>query len=97
MQGRPCAEGKPGTDGALCPYLAHEPATDAGWAAWDVFLRSAGQLRIAMNGIVLGIDLHACMTLGQALGHCPHALAELLPAGEAGLVRALNDRPGPEP
>ena len=83
-------------DGELCPYLAHEPLTDAGWAAWDTLLRCAGQLRIAANGIVAGLDLHAAMTVGMALGHCPRALAELLPAGEAGLVRALNERLGRE-
>ena len=43
--------------------------------------------------MVLGLDLATAMTLGTALGHDPAALAELLPAGETGLVRTLNERP----
>ena len=78
-------------DGALCPYLAHEPATNAGWAAWDTLLRCGGQLRIAAGGIVVGLDLQVAMMMGTALGHDPIALAELLPAGEAGVVRAMTD------
>ena len=58
-------------DGNRCPYLADAPATDAGWAAWDTLLRCAGQVRFAANGIVAGLDLHAAITVGMALGHCP--------------------------
>ncbi|MGD9507713.1 MAG: hypothetical protein AB7I59_02205 [Geminicoccaceae bacterium] len=89
---RQCAEGRLGAGGELCPYLAHEPATDAGWAAWDTLLRCAGQLRIAAGGIVIGLDLQAAIILGSHLGYGPIALAELLPAAEAGLIRALHDR-----
>ena len=96
MQGRPCAESELGAEGALCPYSAQEPLTDAGWAAWDTLLRCSGQLRITASGVVVGLDLNAAMTVGLALGHCPYALAELLPAGEASLVRALNERVGRE-
>ena len=78
------------------PTSRRSRLTDAGWAAWDTLLRCAGQLRVTANGIVAGLDLHAAMTVGMALGHCPHALAELLPAGEAGLIRALNERLGRE-
>lgn len=53
--------------------------------------RSGGQLRIA-PGAVIGIDLAAALRLGEALSHDLPALAELLPAGEAGLVKALNER-----
>ncbi|GAB4387219.1 DUF7697 family protein [Albidovulum sp.] len=53
--------------------------------------RSGGQLRLA-PGAVIGIDLVAALRLGEALGYDAAALAELLPAGEAGLVRALNER-----
>jgi len=45
---------------------------------------------------VIGIDLVAALRLGDALGHDLYALAELLPAGEAGLVKALNERMGRE-
>ena len=82
-------------DGALCPYVANEPLTDVGWQAWDVLTRCAGHLRIA-PGAVIGIDLVAALRLGDALGHDLYALAELLPAGEAGLVKALNERMGRE-
>ncbi|MFZ1415829.1 MAG: hypothetical protein WAS73_14815 [Defluviicoccus sp.] len=79
--------------GERCPYHAHEPLTDAGWHAWDVILRCSGQLRLAPQaGIVIGIDLTAALSLGAALGYDVHALAELLPAAEAGLVTALNAR-----
>ncbi|MFZ1415339.1 MAG: hypothetical protein WAS73_12285 [Defluviicoccus sp.] len=83
----------PGSSGRLCPYIEHEPITDAGWQAWDVITRCSGQLRLAPQaGIVIGIDMSAALVLGAALGHDVHALAELLPAAEAGLVTALNAR-----
>jgi hypothetical protein len=58
-----------------------------------VITRCSGQLRLAPNaGIVIGIDLTAALAIGAALGHDVYALAELLPAAEAGLVAALNAR-----
>ena len=84
--------------GSLCPYLEHEPLTDAGWQAWDLILRCSGQLRLAPHaGIVAGLDLAAALALGAALGHDVYALAELLPAAEAGLVAAINTRLSEEP
>jgi hypothetical protein len=56
-----------------------------------VLTRCAGQLRI-IAGSVLGLDLTAALGLGDALGHDRRALAELLPAGEAGLLAALNQQ-----
>lgn len=56
-----------------------------------MLIRCTGQLRLA-PGAVVGIDLAAALRLGEALGYDAHALAELLPAGEAGLVKALNER-----
>lgn len=53
--------------------------------------RSGGQLRI-VPGAVVGIDFAAALRLGEALGYDIHAVAELLPAGEAGLVKAMNNR-----
>ena len=50
-----------------------------------------------MAGIVIGIDLAAALAIGAALGHDVHALAELLPAAEAGLVAAINTRLSEEP
>jgi len=82
-----------GCDGRRCPYTEHEPLTDAGWQAWDVLTRCACQLRLAPNSaIVIGVDICAALAIGSALGHDVRALAELLPAGEAGLVKALNER-----
>ena len=84
--------------GERCPYCEHEPLTDAGWQAWDVILRCSGQLRLAPQaGIVIGLDLTAALSLGAALGYDTRALAELLPAAEAGLVAAINTRLSEEP
>ena len=67
--------------------------TDAGWQAWDVLTRCGGQLRLAPNAAaVIGIDLAAALALATALGYDARAIAELLPAGEAGLITALNER-----
>jgi hypothetical protein len=64
-----------------------------GWQAWDVTTRCAGQLRLAPNAsIVIGIDMSAALAMGTALGHDVYALAELLPAAEAGMVAAINRR-----
>lgn len=62
-----------------------------GWQAWDVILRCSGQLRIAQFGIT-GLDMNAVMKIGEALGYDTHALAELLPVCEAGLVTAINQK-----
>ena len=54
-------------------------------------LRCAGQLRLA-PGAAIGLDLGACLAMGAALGYDATALAELLPAAEAGMIAALNER-----
>jgi hypothetical protein len=77
--------------GDECPYRAHEPATEAGWQAWDVLLRCSGQIR-AVPGAALGLDFGAAFAIGQALGYDLVSLAELLPAGEAGMIAAINER-----
>ena len=90
---RPCAKGEAGCDGHRCPYIEHAPLTDAGWQAWDVLARCAGQLRLAPNAfVVIGLDLSATIALATALGYNARFVAELLPAAEAGLVKALNER-----
>ena len=43
-------------------------------------------------GGVSGLDFTAAFACGQALGYDLAALAELLPAAEAGMVAALNER-----
>ena len=62
-----------------------------GWQAWDVALKTASQLR-AIPGAAIGLDLTACLRVGDALGYDPAALAELMPAVEAGLIEGLNRR-----
>ena len=63
-----------------------------------MILRCSGQLRLAPHaGIVIGLDLAAALSLGTALGHDVNALAELLPAAEAGLVAAINTRLSEDP
>jgi hypothetical protein len=57
-----------------------------------VLTRCSGQLRVAL-GAVIGLDFDAALRLGEALGYDLYALAELLPAGEAGMVKTLNERP----
>jgi hypothetical protein len=42
--------------------------------------------------MVLGIDLGAAFSLATALGYDARCIAELLPAAEAGLIKALNGR-----
>nr|CAX84097.1 uncharacterized protein [uncultured bacterium] len=46
------------------------------------------QVRIA-DGRVIGLDLAAAMMIGAAKGYDTSALADLLPAIEAGLILAL--------
>jgi hypothetical protein len=71
--------------------VENAPRSDGGWQAWDVLLRCSGQLR-AMPGLVLGIDFGAAFAVAAALGYDAGALAELLPAAEAGMVAAINTR-----
>ena len=85
-----CVGGQPGPDGTLCPYRENAPQTEAGWQAWDVLLRCAGQLRLAPSGYPLGMDLTAAFAVGEALGYDAQGLAEFLPVLEAGLVTGLK-------
>ena len=62
-----------------------------GWQAWDVTLKTASQLR-AVPGAAIGLDLTACLMIGDALRYDALALAELMPAAEAGLIEGLNRR-----
>jgi hypothetical protein len=60
-----------------------------------VLLACQGQLRLAPNGHVVGIDMHAALSLASARGYDLDVLSELLPMAEAGLVAALSiDRAG---
>jgi hypothetical protein len=61
--------------------------------AWHVLLACQGQLRLAPNGHVIGIDMDAALGIAAARGFNVAVLSELLPAAEEGLVEALcSDR-----
>ena len=83
--------------GKRCPYVETAPVSLEGWQAWDVASKCAGQLRLAPMGGVSGLDFAAAFACGRALGYDLGALAELLPAAEAGMVAAINDRLTGEP
>ncbi len=53
--------------------------------------RCSGQLR-AIPGAAVGLDFSAALAIGAALGYDATALAELLPAGESGLIAIINER-----
>jgi hypothetical protein len=57
--------------------------------AWDVLLACQGQLRLAPNGHVVGIEMDAALKIGTARGYDLAVLSELLAAAEAGLIEAL--------
>ena len=53
--------------------------------------RLGGQLRL-LPGAVIGWDISAALSLGEALGAPPVAMAELLPVIEAVMVTKLNEQ-----
>jgi hypothetical protein len=58
--------------------------------AWNVMLACQGQLRLAPSGHIVGIDMHAVLSLVTARGYDLAALSELLPEAEMGLIEALH-------
>jgi hypothetical protein len=56
-----------------------------------VLLRCSGQIRV-IPGAAVGLDFVAALAVGAALGYDAAALAELLPAGESGMIAAINER-----
>ncbi|QLH37708.1 MAG: hypothetical protein HWD60_00070 [Defluviicoccus sp.] len=55
--------------------------------------RCSGQLRLAQTPPSLSdFDLSPALSLATALGYDMTSIAELLPAAEAGLVTAVNER-----
>jgi len=68
----------------------NSPLTHGGWQVWNLTQRLGGQLRMVagMGGAVTGWDMSAALALGIA----PLAMAELLPAFEAVMVRKLNEQ-----
>ena len=65
--------------------------TFEGAQVWDLAQRLGGQMRV-IPGAVIGWDMGAALALGTALGISPPALAELLPALEAVMVRRVNEQ-----
>jgi hypothetical protein len=61
--------------------------TSEGVAAWEVLLRSAGQVRAAMGGIY-ALDFAAVLMLADAMGALNPLLVEALPEMEPIIVRA---------
>jgi hypothetical protein len=55
-------------------------------------MRCSGQLRLAPDGMVLGLDLGVCLQLAEASGLDTHAIALLLPACERGLLQGLRNQ-----
>lgn len=53
-------------------------------------LRIGGQLRVS-DGRAIGYDFASAFALGAALGVCPVALAEFLPAVERSVVSTINE------
>jgi hypothetical protein len=43
-------------------------------------------------GAIVGLDLGVALGMGAAAGYDVAGLAELLPAGEAGMVHVINER-----
>ena len=73
-----------------CPQALNAPLTYEGWQVWDLVQRLGGQLRIAGTSVI-SWDLEATLQLGAALGVPPKAMAELLPAIKALMVRKINE------
>jgi len=59
---------------------------------WDLVTRLGGQMRITAAGTVVGWDFSAALAMARALGIDPAPVAEILPAIEAVMVRALNEQ-----
>lgn len=79
-------------DSERCPYIENQMQTEEGAQAWDLTLKSSGQLRLCGMGGVAGIDLGAALKIADALGYDLRVMAYLLPSAERGLVSALNKR-----
>jgi hypothetical protein len=69
----------------------NQPQTWEGLQVWDLVQRLGGQLRV-VPGAVIGWDMGAALALGRALGVPALAIAELLPAIEAVMVRKINEQ-----
>jgi hypothetical protein len=80
-----------GTTCPDCPARLNQPLTLEGVQVWDLAQRLGGQMRV-IPGAVIGWDMGAALALGNSLGISPPAIAELLPALEAVMVRRVNEQ-----
>ena len=78
----------------MCPYNENAPKTEAGVQAWDIMERSAGQFRYLLAGskaIVTGLDMAGALAIAEALAYDTEAVADLLPACEAGAIAGFSE------
>jgi hypothetical protein len=61
------------------------PQTAEGIETWDLLERCSGQIRAGMGGPT-GLDFNAVFAMADALGYARTGVAELIPAGEAGML-----------
>ena len=59
---------------------------------WDLVTRLGGQLRVTAAGTIVGWDFSAALAMASALGINSAPVAEILPAIEAVMVRAMNEQ-----
>jgi hypothetical protein len=59
-----------------------------------VLLACQGQLRLALSGHVIGIDMNAALGVAAARGYDLAVLSELLAATETGLIAASRANVG---
>lgn len=89
--GLPCAEGRRGANGRLCPEKDHAPHTADGSLALQICFAPGSARRAGLSGALTGIDYMAALAI--APGACDHdTLKELLLQAEAGLIEGLAER-----
>ncbi len=68
--------------------MTETPKSESGWAVWQALERTP--LRFTGRGVVLGLDWAGALALAQAFGAGADDAADLLAAGEDGLLEALK-------
>jgi hypothetical protein len=87
--GAPCADGKAGLEGRLCPYREFAARTQEEIVSLDILERVQGQLRSAGN-YVTGLDMAAVLMLLDRRGINNPVVLDLIEIGEAAIVKAIN-------
>jgi hypothetical protein len=83
----PEASPQPTASSAPPAGMPYQPSGARGLAR---LLACQGQLRLALSGLVIGIDMDAAPRIAAARGRDLAVLSKLLPAAETGLVEALS-------